>query len=261
MAMIEADGGYMPTSANRARGTAGAEADADGSGRRFGAAPRAWRGWLVCVTGAPGAGSSLLATGLADELAADASNRGLVRLADFSADAEGAALHGSSRSTDAEVDSLTTAYRFVVVDAGTVAELTGRAGLDGTGGSALAREATRRCDLIAVVGTGDASGLDRMERSIDALAGLFGADRILPVINRLPRSPRRRSAVARAAVRRLGQTAAFDAGDPVLIAEQRSIGRAVPDRPAPASSLCRPLTAEVRLRLSTDGPFAGEDTM
>ena len=242
MAMIEADGGYMPTLADHASGTTAAE----GSSNRVGAGPRTWRGRLVCVTGGPGAGASLLAAGLAAELAADASNRGLVLLADFSAGAEGAELRCLSDSMEEEVDRLAAAYRFVVADAGSAGERPGfRSPADGP----LARAALGRCDLIVVVGTGDADGLDRMERSVDALAGLFGPDRILPVINRLPRSPRRRSAAARAAVRRLERTAAFEAGDPVLIAEQKPVGRATPDRPAPSSLLCRPLAAEVRLRL------------
>ena len=262
MAMIEADGGYMPTSADDATGTSVGGADDEGARNGVGTGPRMWRGRLICVTGAPGVGCSLLAAGLAAELAADASNRGLVMLADFSANAEGAALHGLSGSAEAEVDRLAAAYRFVVADVGAGAEGIGRPDhADGADGHGLARAALERGDLIVVVDTSDASGLDRLERSIDALAGRFGADRILAVVNRLPRSPRRRPAAARTAVRRLERTAAFAAGDPVLIAEQKSVGRAVPDRPTAASSWCRPLAAEVRLRLSTDGPLAGEDTM
>ena len=54
-----------------------------------------WQGRLVCVTGASGAGSSMLAMCLAYGLAADASNRGLVLLADLALDADQAMMHDS----------------------------------------------------------------------------------------------------------------------------------------------------------------------
>jgi hypothetical protein len=52
-----------------------------------------WRGSLVAVTGAPGAGSSTAAMGLAQGLAADPRYAGLVALADLALDADQAVLH------------------------------------------------------------------------------------------------------------------------------------------------------------------------
>jgi hypothetical protein len=52
-----------------------------------------WRGHMVAVTGPGGAGSSVVAMALAQGLAADASNRGLVILADLALDADQAMLH------------------------------------------------------------------------------------------------------------------------------------------------------------------------
>ena len=59
------------------------------------AQPGGWLGQLVCVTGAGGTGSSLLAMCLAAELARDASNRGLVLLADLALNADQAMMHDS----------------------------------------------------------------------------------------------------------------------------------------------------------------------
>ena len=55
----------------------------------------AWRGALVAVTGARGAGASTVAMGLAQSLAADARHTGLVLLADLALDADQALLHDS----------------------------------------------------------------------------------------------------------------------------------------------------------------------
>ncbi|MFQ5557118.1 MAG: hypothetical protein ACE5GB_06380, partial [Acidimicrobiales bacterium] len=52
-----------------------------------------WRGRLVAVTGPGGAGVSVSAMALAQGLASDASNRGLVLLADLALDAEQSMLH------------------------------------------------------------------------------------------------------------------------------------------------------------------------
>jgi hypothetical protein len=52
-----------------------------------------WRGSLVAVTGAPGAGASTAAMGLAQGLAADPRYAGLVALADLALDADQAVLH------------------------------------------------------------------------------------------------------------------------------------------------------------------------
>ena len=57
--------------------------------------PTGFRGHLVAVTGAPGAGRSTIAAALAQALASDPRHRDLVCLADLSLDAEQAMLHGS----------------------------------------------------------------------------------------------------------------------------------------------------------------------
>jgi hypothetical protein len=56
-------------------------------------APGAWRGALVAVTGARGAGASTVAAGVAQALAGDVRHAGLVVLADLALDADQAVLH------------------------------------------------------------------------------------------------------------------------------------------------------------------------
>ena len=68
----------------------------DGADSQPGAGlPVGWQGRLVVVTGTGGSGSSLLAMALAQGFAAEASNRGLVLLADFALHADQAMLHDS----------------------------------------------------------------------------------------------------------------------------------------------------------------------
>ena len=62
----------------------------DGSGLAVG-----WQGRLIVVTGSGGTGASLLAMALAQGFAADASNRGLVLLADLALHADQALMHDS----------------------------------------------------------------------------------------------------------------------------------------------------------------------
>ncbi len=54
---------------------------------------RQWRGRLIAVTGTGGVGASVVAAALAQELSRDASNRGLVLLADFGVDCDQAVIH------------------------------------------------------------------------------------------------------------------------------------------------------------------------
>ena len=69
-----------------------------------------WRGHLVAVTGPGGAGSSVVAMALAQGLGADASNRGLVLLADMALEADQALLH-DSRDVIPGVQELVEAHR------------------------------------------------------------------------------------------------------------------------------------------------------
>ena len=272
------------------------------------AEPAGWQGRLVCVTGAGGVGSSLLAMCLAQGLAADASNRGLVLLADLALDADQAMMHDSRdvipgvqelvescsggrlgrdalrsvvfepagrgyqlllglrrhrdwvavrrRGLEAVLEGLTRTYRFVVADVDADAE-----GLSETGSAdvenrnLMARTTLGRADLVVAVGTGDTKGLCSLVRTIDTLVSAgVGAGRVLPVINRLPHSPRRRTAVPAAMASLLENTPGTAVGDPLLVIERRAVERALRDGLAPPASLGRALAAEVRKRLPGAGP-------
>ena len=276
-----------------------------------------WLGRLVCVTGAGGAGSSLLAMCLSTGLAADASNRGLVLLADLALDADQAMMHDSRdvipglqelleafeqgrrgrellrsivfepegrgyqlllglrrhrdwtavrrSSLEAVLDFLLRAYRYVVADVDPDAE-----GISDTGAAdvenrnVMARTALRRADLVVVIGTPDTKGVFAMVRTMDALtAAGVAADRILPVINRLPRRRMRRAA-PKTMSSLLQDTSAAHAGEPLLVAERRSVERALRDGAPPDRALTRPLATEVqaRFRQASRGTAAaalGED--
>ncbi len=158
------------------------------------------------------------------------------------------------RRTETLLDSLLAAYRFVVadVDADVDADVEALSDTESArpaGHDELARATLLRSDLIVVVGTGDTRGLYSLARTVDALTGLAGASQIVPVVNRLPRSRKHRLAAAKATIRLLKTSAAFEAGDPVFIAERSTAGRAVRNGLAPPPALVRPLAAEVRMRL------------
>lgn len=259
MAMTAVEGGYIPIPLGRIDREKAVTANGGPQSETAVSRPDAWRGFLVGVVGARGTGSSLLAMCLAADLASDASNRGLVLLADLAAydlligllsreDAAGS----QDGPHEAVLEALLGAYRFVVADVEADAQrVLGTESAGATDDTGLAWATLRRSDLIVVVGTGDARGVRSLVHTIEALTGLAGADRILPVVNRLPRSFKRRSAAAAEIGRLLASSAPFEAGDPVLIAERSSIGRARHNGLPQLSSLVRPLAAEVRMRLAS----------
>lgn len=252
MAIIEADGGIMPGPLS---GSSSTSATGDGHlavSHRDAPLTSGWRGHLVCLVGTPGAGSSLLAMCLASELAADASNRGLVTHVELSP------LTGRPLGTEADttLDSLLSSFRFVVADlAGGTDALRDddHPGVPGT--VATAEGILTGADAIVLVGTAEATSLTPLARAAGTLAARTGPDRILVVVNRLPRSRRRRSAAAAEVVRVLAPTATFDVGDPVLLTEHRPLDQAGPGGAAlPLALLGRPIASEIRMRLASPQP-------
>lgn len=267
--------------------------------------PSGWRGRLVSVTGSGGAGSSVLAMGLAGGLAAEASNRGLVMLADLALNADQAMMHDSRdvmpglqelveagqggqvgpdllgsmvfepagrgyhlllglrrhrdwiairrRPLEAALDAVLRTYRFVVADTDADIEgLSDTGSVDVESRNVLARTAIERSDLVVVVGTGGTQGLNSLVRTIGSLVdGGVGADRLLPVINRSPRSRPRRAAATSAVTRLLAETAAADVGDVLLVAERHEVEKTLRDGRLPPAALGRELAAAVRRRLSS----------
>jgi hypothetical protein len=111
------------------------------------------------------------------------------------------------RAVDATVASLTAAHAVVVAD--TDADLEGQAetgSIDVEERNACARSFVAAADLVVVTATPDVLGVHRLVRTLAALLA-FGVDatRLMPLVNRAPRSPQRRAEVARATALLLGE--------------------------------------------------------
>ena len=97
-----------------------------------------------------------------------------------------------TRSVEAAVDNLARTYRHVVVDVDPESEgevETGSAELEDR--NALARTTLRSAAAVVVIGTPGVKGMHSLLRVVsDLLAAGVQAHRIVPVLNRSPRSPR-----------------------------------------------------------------------
>lgn len=104
------------------------------------------------------------------------------------------------RAVDATLTGLRAGFQMVVADV--TADFEGEAdggSIDVEERNHLARSTVRQADVVIVVGTVGLKGLHSLARVIEELRSL-GVDpaRILPVLNRAPRSPRLRSEATRA---------------------------------------------------------------
>lgn len=104
------------------------------------------------------------------------------------------------RATDAALDGLSRAFPVVVADCdGDVEGEADCGSVDVEERNGLARAALRRADAVVVVGTAELTGLHALVRTMARLRQ-FGIEtpRLVPVVNRAPRSARARAEVARA---------------------------------------------------------------
>lgn len=211
-----------------------------------------WRGHVAMVCGPGGTGASTVAIALAQGLAGDVRQGGLVLLADLALHAEQAMLHDARdvvpgiqelvdahraarpsadevraltfaveergyhlllglrrarawatirpRAFEAAFDSLRRTHRVVVCDAD--ADLEGEAeggSMDVEERHVMARAAATHADVVFVVGAPGMKGVHALVRVISELL-VFGvpASRIVPVINRAPRSQRGRAELSAA---------------------------------------------------------------
>lgn len=259
-----------------------------------------WRGELVAVTGAGGAGTSTAACALAQGLAADCRNSGMVVLADLALDADLAVLHDAGdvvpgvqelveahrggtppvedvraltwavptrgyslllglrrhrdwaalrpRAVEAALDGLRRAYRLVVCDVEPDVEGEAQCGsVDVEDRNALARTAVRQASLVVVVGVPGVQGVHDLVRVVDGLLELgVPADRLLPVVNRAPRSARARAEITAAVAELVGRLAPGAAlPSPIFLPERRRLDAVVWDVQQLPSPLVAPLTAAV----------------
>src|SRR5690606_7812060 len=131
------------------------------------------------------------------------------------------------RAVEAALEGLRRAYRVVVADADADLEGEEQCGsTDVEDRNLLARPACAAADLVVAVGVPGPAGLHAQLRVVRDLRD-HGVDgrRIVPVVNRAPRSPRRRAEVssALAALLAAGAPEATLACTPVFLPERRRL--------------------------------------
>ena len=154
------------------------------------------------------------------------------------------------RACAAAIDGLCRTYQHVVADVDADVEGDEQCGsTDVEDRNSLARHTLTRADLVLVVGVPGVVGVHAHLRVIGDLLELgVDAGRIVPVVNRAPRSPRQRAEVGAALSALLGAAApaAVLASTPVFVPERRRLGELAHDAIAPPAALVRPLTGAVR---------------
>lgn len=156
------------------------------------------------------------------------------------------------RAFAAALDGLMRSYAIIIADVDPDIE-----GEDSTGSldvedrNAIARTTLARADLVVVVGNPSTKGLHSLTRVVrDLHRGGIGPARMIPVLNRAPKSPRRRSEAARTLDVLLGHDDALaDIGNPVFLAERNDVDDAIRDGVALPSALGRPLQISLRRAL------------
>ena len=113
----------------------------------------------------------------------------------------------------------------------------------------LARQTLAEADLVLVVGLPGVVGLHALLRVVTGLLDHgVEASRIVPVINRAPRSPSQRAELAAALARLLVAMApgAVVASTPVFVPERRRLDAAIRDAAPLPAPLVRPVTGAAR---------------
>jgi hypothetical protein len=152
------------------------------------------------------------------------------------------------RSVEAAIDGLRRAYRVVVADVDPDVEGEDQCGsTDVEDRNVLARTSVTTAGAVLVVGPAGTRGVHRVVRVIDALLEV-GVDprRLVPVINRAPRSPRARAEITRALADLLaGVRGADRLASPLYMPERRRLEDAIRDGERLPAALCAPIGAAV----------------
>ena len=161
------------------------------------------------------------------------------------------------RAFEAALDGLRRSYRMVVADVDGDVEGDDQCGsTDVEDRNVLARHTCATADLVLVVGVPGVAGVHSQLRVVRDLLEL-GVDgsRIVPVVNRAPRSPRQRAEVGGALATLLSATApgARLASTPVFVPERRRLVDEVRDGLGPPAPLAAPLVGAVRGLLDRAG--------
>jgi hypothetical protein len=154
------------------------------------------------------------------------------------------------RATEAALDGLRRTYRHVVADVDADVEGDEQCGsADVEDRNVLARVGLRTAELVLVVGVPGMAGLHSQLRVVRDLLELgVGGARVVPVVNRAPRSPRLRAEVGGALQALLGASmpGVALASSPVFVPERRRLAEALRDDAGPPAPLARPLVGAVR---------------
>jgi hypothetical protein len=154
------------------------------------------------------------------------------------------------RACVAALDGLRRTYRHVVADVDADVEGDDQCGsTDVEDRNVLARRTLGTADLVLVVGVPGIAGMHSQLRVIRDLLELgVGGARIVPVVNRAPRSPRQRAEIGSALQGLLAATApgVALAATPVFAPERRRLAETMRDNVPPPAPLVRPLVGAVR---------------
>jgi hypothetical protein len=121
----------------------------------------------------------------------------------------------------------------------------------------MARTTVARADVVVVVTTATLTGVNRLGRLIDeALRFGVDADRVLPVVNRAPRSPRLRSDVAGALATAIGALHGSTApvASPLFLPERRRLDEAHRNAAPLPRSVVEPIGSAVNAMLERAAP-------
>ncbi len=162
------------------------------------------------------------------------------------------------RAFAAAFDNLRRAYKVVVADCSPDLEGEDECGsIDVEERNTMARTAVQAADVVVVVGLPGPKGLHRLVRLVQAVVALaVEPGRVLPVLNRAPRSPRARAELARAFA---DLTAPLTAGrgpiGPLLpIGDRRHLDELALDGARLPSAFVQPVTDPVRVLLDRAPP-------
>ena len=167
-----------------------------------------------------------------------------------------------SRSVSAAIDGLRRSYRVVVADIDPDLEGEGDTGsTDIEERNLLARHTATEADVVIAVGDPTTVGVHRLARLIRHLVA-EGVDpaRILPVINRGPRSARRRSEVARA-LSDLTGSECRDLASPITLAETRRLDDLIRSGARWPDSLTRKLRSAAQAILDRPATVTSQPSM
>lgn len=281
--------------------------------------PPPWRAPLVAVTGPGGTGASVVAMAVAQGLADDPRNAGMVLLADLALHADQAMLHDardvvpgllelvdahrSGQPTPDEVRALAfdvanrryhlmlglrrhrdwaalrpraveaalvgarASYRLVVADVDADVEGERECGsVEVEERNVLARAATSSADVVAVVGVTGPKGVHSLARTVREVLTVVDPARVLPVVTRAPRSPRRRAEISRALAVLVTAAGGVAPPSPALyIPEWRHLDDAIRDGTRLPTAATRPITTAVLSLLhrvaAMPAPASGDDEL